>query len=236
MRREIFRDLKTDSFIGPGDQGDGFILHSNTPPFFLVSTATFVIRPLAGTLTSGQLSLNWVDVSTSEHFTTFKLTRQLCYNVPMDKNELNEEEMRIWNMWKGSFKRIFGRVVKDMSENTGLSEGDFGVLDRLVQFGNGKLRQQELADLMDWDKSRLSHHLTRMEKRGLVLRKPLDRERGVEVIITPGGKSALDEALPIVSKAIRKHFLDQLTDQDIESITTLAERTKTRSSSSCKET
>ncbi|OMC81068.1 MarR family transcriptional regulator, partial [Paenibacillus odorifer] len=30
---------------------------------------------------------------------------------------------------------------------------------------------------------------------------------------------------PIVSKAIRKHFLDLLTDQDIESITTLAERT-----------
>lgn len=78
------------------------------------------------------------------------------------------------------------------------------------------------------------HHniLTRMEKRGLVLRKPLDTDRGVEVFITSAGKSALDEALPIVSKAIRKHFLDQITDQDIESITKLAERTKTRSSSS----
>ncbi|MDF9842818.1 MULTISPECIES: MarR family transcriptional regulator [unclassified Paenibacillus] len=153
----------------------------------------------------------------------------------MDKNELNEDEMRIWNMWKGSFKRIFGRVVKDMSEHTGLSEGDFGVLDRLVQFGNGKLRQQELADSMDWDKSRLSHHLTRMEKRGLIQRNPLDTDRGVQVIITSTGKSALDKALPLVSKAIRKHFLDQLTDQDIESITKLAERTKTRSSSSCKD-
>ncbi|MCZ8517221.1 MarR family transcriptional regulator [Paenibacillus filicis] len=150
----------------------------------------------------------------------------------MDKNELTEEEMRIWHMWKGSFKSIFDRVVKDMSEHTGLSEGDFGVLDRLVQFGKGKLRQQELADSMDWDKSRLSHHLTRMEKRGLVMRKSLDKDRGVHVIITSAGKSALDEARPIVSKAIRKHFLDQLTDQDIESITKLAERTKIRSSAS----
>ncbi|WP_309299308.1 MarR family transcriptional regulator [Paenibacillus sp. YYML68] len=143
--------------------------------------------------------------------------------------------MQIWNMWKGSFKRIFGRVVKDMSEHTGLSEGDFGILDRLVQFGNGKLRQQESADSMDWDKSRLSHHLTRMEKRGLVVRKPLDTDRGVEVIITSAGKTALDEALPIVSKAIRKYFLDQLTDQDMESITRLAERTKTGPSSSCED-
>lgn len=144
----------------------------------------------------------------------------------MDINKVNEDEMRIWNMWKGSFKRIFGRVVKELSERTGLSEGDFGVLDRLIQFGDGKLRQQELADSMNWDKSRLSHHLTRMEKRGLVKRGPLDADRGVQVIITSAGKAALDEALPIVSMAIRKYFLDQLTDQDIESITKLAERTK----------
>ncbi|WP_339807995.1 MarR family transcriptional regulator [Paenibacillus sp. FSL R7-0337] len=142
-------------------------------------------------------------------------------------NELNEEEMRIWNMWKGSYKRIFGRVVKDMSEQTGLSEGDFGVLDRLVQFGEGKLRQQELADSMDWDKSRLSHHLTRMEKRGLVQRKPLDTDRGVQINITPAGRSILDEALPVVSTAIRKHFLALLTEQDKKSIIALAERTKT---------
>lgn len=144
----------------------------------------------------------------------------------MDINKVNEDEMQIWNMWKGSFKRIFGRVVKELSEHTGLSEGDFGVLDRLIQFGDGKLRQQELADSMNWDKSRLSHHLTRMEKRGLVKRGPLNADRGVQVIITSAGKAALDEALPIVSMAIRKYFLDQLTDQDIESITKLAERTK----------
>ncbi|WP_068775112.1 MarR family winged helix-turn-helix transcriptional regulator [Paenibacillus sp. FJAT-26967] len=144
----------------------------------------------------------------------------------MDTNKVSEDEMRIWNMWKGSFKRIFGRVVQELSEHTGLSEGDFGILDRLVQFGDGKLRQQELADSMNWDKSRLSHHLTRMEKRGLVIRSPLDAYRGVQVIITSAGKAALDEALPIVSMAIRKYFLNQLTDQDIESITNLAERTK----------
>jgi DNA-binding MarR family transcriptional regulator len=147
----------------------------------------------------------------------------------MDKNELNEEEMQIWHMWKGSFQIIFGRVVKDMSDQTGLSEGDFGVLDRLILFGNGNLRQQELADSMDWDKSRLSHHLTRMEKRGLVMRKPLDTDRGIQVMITPAGKSKLDDARPYLSKAIRKHFFEQLTDQDIELIKKLAERTNTRS-------
>ncbi|MGN7360360.1 MarR family winged helix-turn-helix transcriptional regulator [Paenibacillus sp. SAFN-054] len=138
--------------------------------------------------------------------------------------------MRIWHMWKGTFQTIFGRVIKDTSESTGLSEGDYGILDRLDLFGEGSLRQQELADSMNWDKSRLSHHLTRMEKRGLVRRKPLDTDRGVQVTITPAGKSALDEARPVVSQAIRKHFFDQLTDQDIESISRLAGKTKSSSS------
>ncbi|MFX3631832.1 MAG: MarR family winged helix-turn-helix transcriptional regulator [Candidatus Pristimantibacillus sp.] len=152
----------------------------------------------------------------------------------MDKNELNEEEMQIWHMWKGSFQGIFGRIIKEMSEQTGLSEGDYGVLDRLVLLGNGSLRQQELADSMDWDKSRLSHHLTRMEKRTLVMRKPSDTDRGVQVSITSVGKLALDDARPIVASSIRKHFLDQLTNQDIETITKLAERTKAESSASSK--
>lgn len=151
---------------------------------------------------------------------------QPCYDVPMDKNELTDKEMRIWHSWKGSFQSIFGRVVKEMTERAGLSEADYGILDRLAILGDGSLRQQELADSMDWDKSRLSHHLTRMEKRGLVKRSPSDKDRGVQVIITSGGKSALDEARPIVARAIRKYFLDQLTDLDVESITKLAERTK----------
>ncbi|MGB8455603.1 MAG: MarR family transcriptional regulator [Anaerocolumna sp.] len=142
----------------------------------------------------------------------------------MSNDELNEEKTRLWHLWKGSFKSIFGRVIRDLTEQTELSDGDFGVLDRLVLLGNGELRQQELVESMEWTKSRLSHHLTRMEQRGLVVRKPLDAGHGVQVIITSAGKSALDDAQPIVSRAIRKHFLDQLTDQDIESITKLAER------------
>ena len=55
---------------------------------------------------------------------------------------------------------------------------------------------------------------------------PLVANRGIQVVITSVGKSALDDALPIVSKAIHKYFLDQLTSEDMESITKLAERTK----------
>lgn len=147
----------------------------------------------------------------------------------MNTKILSAEEMQIWHKWKNSYKSIFGNVVKDMFTETGLSEGDYGILDRLDLYGEGSLRQQELASTMDWDKSRLSHHLTRMEKRGLVIREQLKTERGVQVIITSTGKSALLDARPIVSMAIRKHFLNLLTEQDIKSITNLSNKTKQNS-------
>lgn len=172
-------------------------------------------------------------MSTIVHSTILRLTRQQCYTPFMNKKMISEDEMQLWHMWKSSYKTIFGRVVKAMFEKTGLSEGDFGILDRLDLYGKGKLRQQELAESMDWTKSRLSHHLTRMEKRGLVLREPIETERGVQVITTSAGKSALDDARPIVSMAIREHFLNLLTEQDIESITNLAERTKAKTSLTC---
>ncbi len=87
----------------------------------------------------------------------------------------SEEEMQLWYTWKYSYKTIFDNVIREVSEQTGLSEGDFGILDRLDLHGDGQLRQQDLAKSMNWDKSRLSHHLTRMEKRNLLIRDPLKK-------------------------------------------------------------
>lgn len=137
---------------------------------------------------------------------------------------LDEGEMRIWLMWKETFKSIFGRIVKEMQNRTGLSDGDYMVLGLLTQSEGGNLRQQEMADIMGWTKSRLSHHLTRMEKRGLVDRLPLDK--GVQVGITLEGASAWDAAQPAVSEFIRKYFLALLTEQDKRSIARIATKAK----------
>ncbi len=140
------------------------------------------------------------------------------------KNVLNEQEMRTWLLWKETFKTIFGRIIKEMQKQTGLSDGDYMVLGLLVQSEKGVLRQQELADAMGWTKSRLSHHLTRMEKKSLVARLPLDK--GVQVRITPVGASAWDAAQPVVSELIRKYFLTLLTEQDKKAIARIAAKAK----------
>lgn len=135
---------------------------------------------------------------------------------------LSEEDFEIWLMWKHSFKTIFDRIFDDVD----ISDGDFMVLELLTRSVDGKLRQQEIANTIDWTKSRLSHHLSRMEKRDLVIRKPLDNEKGVNVVITQNGRNVFNAALPQLSKNVKKHFIDQLTEQDKTSIRRLADKSK----------
>ncbi|WP_307387616.1 MarR family winged helix-turn-helix transcriptional regulator [Microbacterium testaceum] len=94
------------------------------------------------------------------------------------------------------------RVAEEITTVTGLSDPDYGVLSRLVDLGDGELRQNKLAASMGWHRSRLSHQLTRMEQRGLVTR--ADADGGVLVTITPTGREQIDKARPVHARAVRR--------------------------------
>lgn len=67
---------------------------------------------------------------------------------------------------------VLGRVGRDIAQSTGLTGPEFGVLSRLAALGKGEMRQQALARMMGWDRTRLSHQLTRMQERELIERRP----------------------------------------------------------------
>jgi DNA-binding MarR family transcriptional regulator len=121
---------------------------------------------------------------------------------------LSNHEIEAWDAWKRVTEAVRTGIVRDVADATGLSEPDYGVLSRLVDLGQGSLRQQVLADSMDWHKSRLSHHLTRMEQRGFVTREP--GPGATTVVITCVGRAALDSARPVHAAAVRAHLTDVL--------------------------
>jgi DNA-binding MarR family transcriptional regulator len=122
---------------------------------------------------------------------------------------LTGDEIEVWRAWQRVTGRVRAGVARDVADATGLSEPDHGVLARLVDLGQGSLRQQVLADSMDWHKSRLSHHLTRMEQRGFVTREPAG-PGATTVVITCVGRAALDSARPVHAAAVRTHLLAAL--------------------------
>ena len=121
-----------------------------------------------------------------------------------------------WATWRG-FRRMAeitsGRIVQDIARSTGLSRADFIVLMELNQSKDRCRRQRELLDYLEWDKTRLSHQLTRMAGRGLIER-DTDSENVVVIRMTTEGHAQLRAARPVHAAGVRRYFLDHLSADD----------------------
>jgi DNA-binding MarR family transcriptional regulator len=130
---------------------------------------------------------------------------------------LSPQELRIWHAFLFMGEDVLGRVGRDIAQETGLSGSEFSVLSRLASLGKGEMRQQALATVMGWDKSRLSHQLTRMQQRALIERRPTDG-KAVLVVLTKLGREKLDAARPIHADSVRRNLLSRLTPEQIATI------------------
>ena len=130
-------------------------------------------------------------------------------------DRLTPEELELWHAWKLATESVRTLVAADIMAATGLSDPDFGVLTRVVELGQGRMRQNQLAESMGYHRSRLSHHLSRMEERGLVTREPASAGGGVDVIATASGVAAVEAARPAHAAAVRRHLLEALAGSDL---------------------
>ena len=130
---------------------------------------------------------------------------------------LSPQELRVWHAFRLMHEDVLSRVGRDIAQATGLSGSEFGVLSRLAAVGKGEMRQQALAGMLDWDKSRLSHQLTRMQDRALIERRHIDAKT-VLVALTRLGREKLDAARPIHAASVRRNLLSRLTQEQIDTI------------------
>lgn len=135
----------------------------------------------------------------------------------MSTKTLSPRELRIWHAFLFMNEDVLSRVGRDISQATGLSGPEFGVLSRLAAVGKGEMRQQALARVMNWDKSRLSHQLTRMNQRALIERRSTDGNT-VLVVLTGLGREKLEAARPVHAESVRRNLLSRLTQEQTDTI------------------
>lgn len=130
---------------------------------------------------------------------------------------LTDDEQRTWRAFQHANIRLNRRLSDALSTHAGLSDADYAVLVCLSEAPAGRVRARELGVDLGWEKSRLSHHLTRMERRGLVERRdcPTDA-RGADVVVTPAGRAAIEAAAPRHVEDVRTWFIDALTPDQLE--------------------
>jgi DNA-binding MarR family transcriptional regulator len=139
-----------------------------------------------------------------------------CYRRHMSTRWLDDAEMRAWRGYRRIRVLLDLQISRDLAEDSGLSEADYDVLSEVSERDDREMRLRDLAAHMMWSKSRLSHHLTRMEQRGLVRRKDVPGDgRGAIVSLTPAGWRAIRSAAPAHVASVRRNFIDVLTDEQV---------------------
>jgi DNA-binding MarR family transcriptional regulator len=132
---------------------------------------------------------------------------------------LSAEEQAVWRQWLESHARLHTLLARRLAAESGLSMPDYEVLVLLSEEPEGRLRMASLAERLRWDRSRLSHHIRRMEVRGLVARTDCPEDgRGSFVGVTPGGRTAIESAAPGHVRAVRELFLEPLGADGLESL------------------
>jgi DNA-binding MarR family transcriptional regulator len=138
---------------------------------------------------------------------------------------LDDREQRAWRGMSQMHRRLNRVLGQRLIRDSGLSSSDYELLVPLSEAPGTQLRARDLALTVDWEKSRLSHHLTRMEQRGLVERRecPTDA-RGAFVGLTTAGRAAIEGAAPQHVEAVRENFMDLLTASEVDVLTEIADR------------
>lgn len=137
---------------------------------------------------------------------------------------LDESEMRAWLGYRRMHLLLNARVNRDLARDSGLSEPDYDVLSNLSAAADRRGRLSELATRMLWSQSRLSHHISRMEQRGLVAREECESDgRGSVIALTTHGLRTLQKAAPEHVMSVRRHVIDLLTPEQIEALGDISE-------------
>jgi DNA-binding MarR family transcriptional regulator len=142
----------------------------------------------------------------------------------MKKQELSDTQLAVWANYQRMRVRLTERINRELSQNTGLSEADFEILSALIESPNDSVRALALRCGLEWEKSRLSHQLRRMEERGLINRQECAEDnRGSVIRVTEMGRKLSTEGKVYFEQAVRKHVVNVLSAEQLQALGIIAE-------------
>jgi DNA-binding MarR family transcriptional regulator len=137
---------------------------------------------------------------------------------------LDEHQQRAWRGYLAMQARLQAELNRQLQADSDLSLADFDVLVALTDRDGEQVRVRDLAEALQWEKSRLSHHLTRMQRRGLVGREECpDDARGAFVVLTPQGRAAVERAAPAHVAAVQELVFDRLDPDQVAALARIAD-------------
>lgn len=136
---------------------------------------------------------------------------------------LNEDERRAWLRLAGVMLKLAPSLDTQLQRDSDLTHFDYLALAMLSEADDRTLRMSQLAELTNASLSRLSHVVSKLEKRGWVGRAPSPESRRVTLVsLTEDGWDVVVKAAPGHVETVRSLVFDGLDDDDVAALERLA--------------
>jgi DNA-binding MarR family transcriptional regulator len=138
---------------------------------------------------------------------------------------LDDEQQDTWRAFNAAMHKLRWALECQLQEDAGLSFIEYHALARLSENPGNTMRMSELADVTNASLSRLSHLITRLERRQLVRREPDPADgRYTNAILTPAGLRLLTASAPAHVTRVRELVIDALTSAQLRQLRTASEQ------------
>jgi len=132
---------------------------------------------------------------------------------------LDADQQRAWRAYLLGAQRLSEALNRQLEDDAGISLSEYEILVRLSETEGRTMRMSELAAQIMHSRSRVTHTVARMERRGLVRREACsDDRRGVNCVMTDEGWDLLVRTAPGHVEAVRRNLVDLLAPEDFAAL------------------
>lgn len=132
---------------------------------------------------------------------------------------LTRDQLRAWMKLVAVMELLPAALDQQLQRDADLTHFDYMVVAMLSETESCTLRMSALAAATNASLPRLSHVVSRLEKRGLVSRCPsVDDRRATDVRLTDEGFAAIVAAAPDHVRTARRFVIDALSDEQVRQL------------------
>lgn len=128
---------------------------------------------------------------------------------------LSDAEQVAWRNWISGSTVLFRTLERELVQHFDITMDDYALLVLLSESADRCARMSELADDAIVPRPQVTYRISRLEKRGIVERRPCATDaRGTEAYLTDEGMALLEEAARHHVTNVRELFLDHLSGEE----------------------
>lgn len=136
---------------------------------------------------------------------------------------LEDDELRAWLQLARVMLKLSPALDSQLQRDADMTHFDYLCLAMLSEVDDRTLRMSRLADQVNASLSRLSHVITKLERRGWVERTPCADSRRVTMVrLTDAGWQVLEQAAPGHVGTVRALVFEGLTGADVRHLERIA--------------